>query len=264
MSCAPFEAEVVEEFAGRLTASRRTALRVHVRSCARCRAQWDRAALAEQRALGEARLERTWSFLAAQDVAQPSEAAVPERLGWRLPLAAALVTSLVAGLAAVGWWALERPTAPGTTTGTEAWQVRGGGEDRAAASLRLLRIQRRPDGVAVSDLGSSPHVRVGESVLPLVSNLTEAPRWVSLWLTIEGEPSPRALGVPVALEAGQEDLRLPLLLVEAAWATHSVTIWGVFEPVPTPQTNDGLARGDREGVSMRKLAVTVSPSDQTP
>ena len=38
MSCAPFEAEVVEEFAGRLSSSRRTALRAHVRSCARCRA----------------------------------------------------------------------------------------------------------------------------------------------------------------------------------------------------------------------------------
>lgn len=259
MSCAPFEAEVVEEFAGRLSASRRAALRAHVRQCAACRAQWDRAAVAEHHALGEARLERAWSFLVARDVAPSREVLVPARPGWRRPLVVSLVTLLVTGLTTVGWWALER-----TPPGTEAWQVRGGGEDRAVASLRLLRIQRRSDGVAVSDLGSSPHVRAGESVLPLVSNLSEAPRWVSLWLTIEGEPSPRALGVPVALEAGQEDVRLPSLLVESAWATHSVTIWGVFESVPTPQTNDGLARGDREGVSMRKLAVTVTTSDQSP
>lgn len=255
MSCAPFEAELVEEFAGRLPAARRVALRAHVRGCVHCRAQWDRAALAEQRALGEARLERTWSFLAAQDVAHPSEAAAPEARGWRLPLAAALV----AGLVAAGWWALERPLA-----GTEAWQVRGAGEDRTSASLRLLRIQRRPDGVAVTDIGSSPRVRVGESLLPLVSNLASEPRWVSLWLTTDGQAAPRALGGPVALQAGQEDLRLPSLLVESAWATHDVTIWGVFEPVPTPQSNDGLARGDREGVSIRKLVVTVTASDQTP
>ncbi len=260
MSCAPFEAEVVEEFAGRLSPSRRAALRAHVRSCARCRAQWDRAAVAEQRALGEARLERTWSFLAAADVAGASEVVAPARRGWRAPLGVALATSLVAGLAAVLWWASEHPTTPAT----ELWQVRGGGEDRASASVRLLRIERQASGVVVRDLGSSPHVRVGESLLPLVSNLSDAPRWASLWLTVEGEASPRALGVPVSLEAGQEDVRLPALQVEAAWSRQSVTFWGVFEAVPSPQTNDGLARGDREGVSIRKLGVTVTASDQTP
>jgi hypothetical protein len=256
MSCAPFEAEVVDEFAGRLSAARRMALRAHVRSCARCRAQWDRAALAEQRALGEARLERSWSFLAAADVAGASEVVTPARRGWRVPLTVALA----AGLVAVGWWASERPDPPAT----EPWQVRGGGEDRASASVRLLQIERQATGVVVRDLGSSPQVRVGESLLPLVSNLSDEPRWASLWLTVEGEASPRALGVPVALEAGQEDVRLPALRVEAAWSRHSVTFWGVFESVPSPQTNDGLARGDREGVSIRKLGVTVTASDQMP
>lgn len=291
--CADRRDALFAEFAGALAPTDRDALRGHVRGCAACRAAWDRLAEAEAFALGAGRHTRAFARLVEAGVIEaageaprdpgPSVLEGPTRVARPDPNDAPSgaprhaprpgPSRVVRRLAAVGgalalaasalvWLRASPPSGP-------ALVARGDDQappDREALTFRLLRVRSRDGVVTVDDLGSGGALEVGDTIVPLVSNLAAGPRRVSLWAA-RGDEAPSPLEPEAGAQSarvadGVEDHRLAPVEVPAAWAGEDVTVWAVFDPSAEvarvrPPELDGLLTAPANRVSSRKLSVRV-------
>lgn len=195
---------------GDLSPEKSEAMRSHVRGCAACGRVYARYAAAEaalypgsdERSMSPAQLDRVGRRLFGR---RPRRVPVPAWLGGVGALAGAASLVLVATV--------------GLPPTEEELRSRSGGAVEGAAlapvGIRALRLRDRPDGLDVSDLGTTGRARVGDRIAVLFAHRSGFEALRVTRIDPQGRVAPA--GFADGLPKDAVDARLTVLTVEPAW-----------------------------------------------
>ncbi|MBN2358366.1 MAG: zf-HC2 domain-containing protein [Deltaproteobacteria bacterium] len=227
-------------FAGKLAPGRVDEMRRHLRECDACRARYDRLALAEQRAVGQAEARALADLRLLEDVVGASQLArrpEPARRRW-LAYALAPTVAVAATFALV---ILNQ-----TPSGDERLVARGPGATGAAVGVGVAAVDparglvydaRRPEGIALDHrLRFSYSNSAGEARYLFLFGLDEElmPYWYfplpeeKTSLAIERGPAARQLPLPYETELARRH-RAGRLRVVALFSVDPIALTAVEE-----------------------------------